>query len=379
VDVATQPAAPAQPAAAAPPPTISAERAASDAGDFKAFDAAHVASRSGKPPARVEAPVEPPAAGAVPAAGVTTDPAAGAPGADGKPLAQAAPLSRKEREQAEANDRVRKAVEAATTDLQREIAALRAKVTDPARREPQAPPSAAATWQETIERPDARTALLSEAEYFAKYPDAPYSAYARYATAHDRGRESLVSQAREAQAAQARELEAKGKTYGERLAAAKAADPDIATKIPPALLTARPISGMARDERGQPTEPVTFANVVAEVGLHSENPAALYTFLHANPAEADRISSLPPGQAWNALLRLDGRLSGPGAIATPDPAAAAAAALPETVSAAPPPVPRLDRPGSGGDAAVTALARGDFATFDRLEMDKARAKRGHRV
>jgi hypothetical protein len=76
--------------------------------------------------------------------------------------------------------------------------------------------------------------------------------------------------------------------------------------------------------------------------------------------------------------RLEGRLAGAGAPADSTAAAPAAPASPPVsrspITAAPPPPPTLRAAGNTSDPKAAALARGDFAEFDRLETEERMAK-----
>jgi hypothetical protein len=368
----TTPAAPAQPGSQTTdttPQPVAATAAAILSNDTGKYREARRAERAGKP---LEPVTMAPKADA-PADGATLEtPAAGTPG-----TTPAAPvLTRKEREQNEANERVRRAVELATADLRKEVETLRRQ---PAAGEPKpaaaapAAPVEAATWQDTIKSPDPRLALLGEQEYFAKYPEAPYAAYTRYAAAHDRASEAASVHEREHQAATQRELETVGEQYGERLKAAGKADPDLKTKIAPDILEARPISGLTRDAQGRVAEPITFANFITEIGLRSPAPAELYKYLTAHPDEADTIAKLPGQQALEALLRLDGRLS---AGVTKPAAAAAAAPTNKTVSDAPA-SPNVvgNRAAEATDPRTTAIRTGNTSAYRELRRQERAAGR----
>src|SRR6185295_8178089 len=117
----TAPAAPAQPTET--PTTIAPDHAAANAGNVQGFLDARAAQRDGKPLPPVEVP----------------DTA----------TAEAPKLSRKEREQQEANERVRTAVERATTDLRAQIDELKRSTAAPRRETPAepAPAPAVADWK----------------------------------------------------------------------------------------------------------------------------------------------------------------------------------------------------------------------------------------
>jgi hypothetical protein len=113
---------------------------------------------------------------------------------------------------------------------------------------------------------------------------------------------------------------------------------------------------------------------VAEAALLADHPAALLMHLQAHPEAAEAIVALPPRQWLFALARLDGSLASPTAK-TPAAPASPAAASPSPITAALPPPPTVSGHGSATDLKSAALARGDFAEFDRHWMDEQLAKR----
>lgn len=350
MDPVAAPAAAAQPAESTPV-TISATLDAASRGDFSAFDTASTAAQRGKPLPSVEA-TEPPPAPAAPAERT---------------------LSKR---QEEANNRTRAAVDAATADLRAELDRVKAQLSAPPARPVEQPAAPAAPAAPTV----------AEWKRLASLPDAPKLADFESVEEHTaamsffiattiRSEEQATARERQTDESRAKFLTERGQEYGSRLSAAREADPDIVSKIAPAIMAARPLSGLSDAERSR----ATFANLVAETGLFSEDPAGLYVHLTANPADAQRIASLPSQDAaLRALAQLDGRLTAGRAPAAPGPesrtAAPAAAAPPSTITAAPPPPPTVTRAGSTADPSKSALARGDFAAFDRIEMDKKRAR-----
>lgn len=347
--VTPAPAAPAQPAA---PVTVSATRDAATRGDLSAFERADAASRTGNPLPAVEVKPDAPAAPVTPAA---TTPAA--PVTD--PAAPPAEPTLSKRQQ-DANERTRRAVDAATADLRAEIERLKAG-------QPPAAPAATPTPAEP------------EWKRYSAHPDAPqledFDSVGEHAAAMalfvNRQMASEQTQATQQQQRDAF-LRTRAQSFGENLRQASDADPDFASKIPPEVLTARPLSAMT------PAERPTFANVVAEAAFRSDNPAAFLQYLHANPASVAEIAKLPSiDWALVALARLDGRISGaPAAPAATPPAAPAvpAAPVPSPISAAPPPPPTLST-NTSADPKAAALARGDFAAFDAIEQQERLAKR----
>lgn len=350
------PAAPAQPVVDAPIPTQSAERDLASKGDFKAFDKAHLAAKSGSP--LPDVPVTPDA------------PVAAAP------LAQSVPSPVSKRQQA-TNDAIRESVERATAEANAEIARLRTQID-----------ARSAPTQSQTPAPDAPPAV-PEYKRFSAMPDAPkleqfdslddFGAAMALFIADKRHEERQgADQRRQSDAQRDDYLKERDTHFRERLGAAAAADPDFINKIPPALLTAKPLSALTPAERAR----ATFANVAAEVAFHSDNPEILLPYLHAHQDETLKVAALPPAFWQAALARLDGRLSAAAAPAaslesaiTPEPPAPALLAQPSTISAAPPPPPAFKKTGTASDPKASALARNDFVTFDKLEMQEKLAQR----
>lgn len=344
-----EPAVPAQPAAE----TISATRAAANSGDLTAFLEADTSARAGKPLA--------PVAVAKPADAAVVE----AP-------AESRAVSKR---QQDTNDRIREAVERATAETRAELARLRAEFTPKPAPAPADTPTTVAEWKRIHALPDAPK--LTDFDTVEEHSAA--MAYFVHQTLNTE--RATADRQRQSRDADLTALATEGQSYGERMQKAAQADPDLKTKIAPELHDAYPISAYPVDPRsGQRVDPrtgqpvaLTFKNAIAEVGLRSESPAALYVYLSEHKDEAKRISSLHPDRAMEALQRLDGRLS---AGSPPAPQRSASPA-PSTITAAPPPPPSVSsQAGSSVDPQATALARGDFAAFDQLEMDKERKRRG---
>lgn len=342
---AQTPAAPAQPAPEVTAPvTVSASIDAANRDDFTAFDAAEVASRKGTPLPAVE--VE---AAADPAVPVVS-----------------------KRQQA-INDRVRDAVDKATADTRAENLRLKADL-DAARRPAQEPPKPAAAAP--VVQP-----TLAEAKRYAAMPDAPKLEDFESISEHSAAMALFVFQQASADARTAaqqtqfqdqrqRFLADTSQKYGEKLIAARDADPEFLTKIPAEVVNAMPLSGLGKDDRP------TFANVAAEAGLYSENPDLFYKYLHANRGEVDRIAALPQDQWLSTLRWLDGRVSASGSVpVTANPEPAAPVAVPSTITSAPAPPQLVQKPGSTTDPKAAAIARDDFAAFDRIETANLRARK----
>lgn len=335
--------APAAPAAA--PAPVSASVDALNKNDFTAFQDAEGAKRAGKPLSDVAA------------APATQTPATEPPPAATEP-AQPPALSKR---QQDANDRTRRAVEQATADLQARIRELEGRA------QPAQPPTPKEPeWRRYAAMPDA-----PKVDDFERIEDhtAAMSHFIATTMLQERA-QNAQHQQHESQ--RQRFLTERGEKFSTKLQEAAAADPDFLDKIPPAVATARPLSGLTSEER----QSATFANVAAEAAFRSEHPHVLLTYLHAHQDEVVAIASQPPSEWLPALIHLDGRLSGPlthpAAPAAPAPASSAS---PSPISAAPPPAPELRRTGASVDPKQAALDRGDFSTFQDLSRAERQAKR----
>lgn len=341
---------PAAPVAAAP--TISASRAASDAGNFDAFEKAESAKSKGTPLPDVAAPATPAKA----AAPVET------PAALAAPVEQ--PLSKR---QQETNERIRQAVEAATRDTQAELTRLRAQVGQP-------PTPAAPAKPDTPSVPDwKRLASMPNAPKLADFESVEEHAAAmaffvntqlhqeRTATERERAEHEQISGAHRARV----------ESFDARVNDLAQSDPDIVSKIVPIA--------QALGTRGGPY------SVISDLVLGSESGPQLLRHFHNDPqaleslvAMPERLRALPRLVAVREHIQVIVKRLGAledkvGSVLTA--AHESAAVEPSTISAAPPPSPQLSRSGTSTDPQKTAFARGDFATWDRLETEKARAKR----
>lgn len=323
--------------------TVSASVDAASRDDFSAFDAAELAAKKGTPLPVVERAA---------------------------PVAKDAPAPLSKRQQA-INDSIREAVDRATADSRAEVDRLRAQLAAaPVHKEPAAPVEVkppAVPYADSKRYADMPDAPKLEDFESIKYFDAAMAMFV-FQKASAEARETSQTEQHEQQ--RARFLSDVSQKYGEKLIAAREADPDFLSKIPPAIHEAMPLSGLPKGA------PSTFANVAAEAALYSEDPATFYKYLHANRGEVDRIAQLPTDQ-WLATLRwLDGRLSGsPVSGTAPIESPAAPAVMPSTITSAPAPPQLVQKPGSTTDPQSAALKRDDFAAFDRIEQQKMRAKR----
>lgn len=371
-----EPTAPASPAAPAQPvapitTTISATRDAANAGDFSKFQEAHDAVARGAAPARVEAVVDPKADEQVPRGTSTTPPPA--------------PPTVSKRQQA-TNDAIRTATERAVADATRdanaEIARLNGLIPkgDAAPRRDAAPVAPAAV-----------TTTVPEFRRIAALPDAPkvddvdadgkpvYESLGEHAAAMT----LFVNQTLRSEASTRTEGEQLAKVEVDRVSAfdtrvneVAKTDPEIVSKILPLA-----------QELGKAAGP---KRIVGNVALGSEVGPQLLRYFGERPDELTRLTTLPvhlrglPMKAAVAqhvqfIVKEIGKLeaqfdaSAAASSAAPEPAPAA----PSTVTAAPPPPPSLKRSGTSGDPKAAALARGDFATFQRIDLQEKIAARTH--
>lgn len=350
---ATTPAAPAPPA----PVTISATRDAANKGDFTAFDDAHTASRTGAPMARVEAPPEP-----LKAEPAKVDPA----------KVDAAPVSDVSKRQQKINDYERRIAE-----QDQRIRALEAREA-PAASRSEHPPVASAP-------PEAKVA---EWKRLAAMPEAPKLADFESVEEHTAAMSLFIADTRHAErlAADRQQQDTADVTaahqvrvdaFVARLEAAKTADPEFATKLSQTVKhDLKPFTALGKDEVGGPI------NVVGEQVYDSPLVATFLTHFSEHPEALDRliavpasVLALPASARANAhiqwIVREFGKLEA--ALEATPPAVVPeveAAAVPSTITAAPPPPKTITRAGSTADPQAAALTRGDFKTWDSIEMSK---------
>lgn len=340
------PAAPAQPE----PTTQPATHAAVVNQSTSEYRAARNAERAGKP---------------LPAVPIAAEP--------DTPLAAAAPappqLSRKERDQQDANDRTRKAVEAATADLRAELDRVKASVA--------APRSAPAT---AVADPPAPAAeKFPTLDIWAEKN--PGKTFDDYLDARDDFRTEQATKAAKVDQefkTRSEDLTKRGQAFSSAMGEAIKAEPDLADKIPPAMRDPQasiPLSAMSPEQ----LKTAKFSNLVAEAAFRSANggsgkPAELLKYLHANQAEAVRIAGIAQQygtfEALIALERIDERLA---ARAT---AAPTAQPKPKTLTSAPAQQETLGhRPAEATDPKDAAVRRGDTRAYREARREERRAER----
>lgn len=359
-DIAVAPA-PAQVESTAPE-TVSADTAAVEARNFGDFKAAHDGAKRGQPLPDVPAPAE-------------------------KPFNPPQISKRQER----ANEAVRVAAEKAVADAQAadraEIARLRAELQGrtPPRPEPvQQPPGpveAPKTFDDAIRRPDLSAALMTEAKFFETYPDAPYSAYSRYATQYDLGVSRQADQRRAEQTTVQEAQQHQISGFVAQLNAAAAADPTFATSLSPDVAHhLKPFAAVNR-AAGEVAGPI---NVIGEQVYASDIAPQMLRYFSAHPEELTRITAMPASLATlppalrepariNWMIREYGKLEGrvaaeSPAAETPEPEPEAA---PPTTTALPPPPPTLSRAGGAAkDSFESAIARKDVGRALKLDLQE---------
>jgi hypothetical protein len=176
-------------------------------------------------------------------------------------------------------------------------------------------------------------------------------------------------------------LQTQSDRYKEHLVSAQTADPEFTKKVAPEILKAVPSSALYQDDGTLvPGVRRTLANDIAQVGFdHPEHAPALYQYLTANRAEADRIAALAPPQWIPSLLVLVGRLSAgaPGAAAAAPAPAARAAAAPKHLTDAPAPhASRATRAAEAADPKDAAIRTQDTRAYRVIRRAERAAQMG---
>ena len=243
--------------------------------------------------------------------------------------------------------------------LLKQRAELRQEVSRPA---PAAVPAASAPAAGTPDplMPNVAQPMLSEATFFAQFPDRPYGDYtvyaARYAVEQARHEDRQRAQMQERQ----REIASRGQAFQERMTSA---DPDIWTKVLPDIAALKPVDALS------PQEPVTIANIVAQEIFISPIAPKLAIYLTDHPEDYRRLLTLSADGVIREMGRLEARLE---SGATPQPTL-------KTVTDAPPPPPSIyQRAAPPVDEVEAALAAGDFPRYKQAmnARDIAAAKSG---
>lgn len=346
---------PTPPAAPPPPETISATRDAANRGDFNAFDKAATAARVGKPLADVEAPPTPAAAAPAPAA---------APDTAAAPVPPPAP-KKYSLTQDELNDRVRTAVDAALADARR--------LATP----PSPPPSTPSASAPTKEAEHKRYLAMPDAPKLDQFESIEEHAAAMAVFIADKRYEERETARQQHDRQQQTESahDARLKSFDARVADAKAKDPAFLERVKPIASQLMPTANaqainaaIARGEIGGQPIPIGPLQALADEIIDSDQSAALLDHFQAHPDDFEKFATLrSPREVTRELARIEARLTPTAAAPTPAPK--------KLISDAPPPPPIISNPQTSADPKAAAIARGDFVTFDKLEMQAKRQQR----
>ena len=347
MDVVNTPATAPEPQA---PPTVQSAVHAAVAGTPADYRAARRAERAGKPlpdvpiPEPVADPDHPDAA--TPAAAAGTEPPK---------------LSRREREQHEANERTRKAVEAAHADMLAENARLKAEL---AKAKPAAPvaakPAAAAP------KPDANDATT--------YPDGVYDPKFIEDLADWKFAEHTKAAAAEqsqqiARTERVTSLKARNDKYAATIKTALDADPQALESLSDNVKALEPFEGF--NDKGElvtVTNPTGY-HAVAEMIMRSETPLALAQHFSKHEAELHRIAQLAPADLYFELGRVSERLTG---------GAKPSVSKPKVISSAPPVTEQLrSRATEPVDPMAAAIKNNDTRAYRQLRREQRIAQRAH--
>jgi hypothetical protein len=281
-------------AAAPAPETVSAAHAAVIAGDPGQYREAKRAERAGKPLEPVVVSKESP-----PAQQAGEKPAQAS--AEEGPAPKF--LSSKERHRLAENERIRQAVEEGITqrlaDARKTWDAEHpaAKPVEPIvveRAEPVVPLEPPKNFDEAIQRPDLTKPLLTEEQFFHAYPDAPYSAYARYASHYDLQARSQEDRRRADHAAILTAHKAQIDGFVGKLKAAAAADPTFTPSLSDRVkMQLKPFAALARDANGNVTEASGPINVIGEQVYASDLAPQMLRHFSAHPEDLDRLIAVP--------------------------------------------------------------------------------------
>lgn len=345
MDAPTPPAAPAPPTEPVAPP-LTATEAAVVANDFPAFDKADRAARAGKPlPAPEVTPVEEPA----PEAAVPEPPK----------------LSKR---QQDTNDRIREATERATADLRAENERLRAAAPPVERPRTEAPPA------ETPVQMAKRYAALPDAPKLADFDtiEEHHAAMALFIEDKRYHERSTEARSRAEYDQEEQRVRASSKGIFEALEARKKTDPEFYDRLDQKLLTELiPASVVPKDL------PIGPANIIAEALLrHPATAWDVTEYFNTHRDEYARLTARDPRTGVQRLSQADllreiGRIEGRLERATSDPPPA-----PKSVTDAPsPPVVLGSRSAAPVDPVEAAVKADDFATFNRLELERQAGSR----
>jgi hypothetical protein len=280
---------------------------------------------------------------------------------DSEPGTSAEPATTSSKTKANAETR-KAALHAEIQDLLTRRNALRAEMAAPP---PQSVPdvrpassSGPLPLSEFLARPDVAKPILTDAEFFAAYPDADYGAYTRYTSRYEVLSIRAEDQQRAAIEARQSQLMTQARTYAERVQSAQAEQ---------AFPIGEHLTGLVPASLVPDGKPVNAGNVIAQEILESEQPAALLRHLTDHPEAFHALAALPSALAVaKAIGRLEAQIGSP--LTPPSPVA-------KTTTSAPAPVETLGRkPSASADEAKAAVAAGDFARYASAMNAKERQR-----
>jgi hypothetical protein len=362
--------------------TVSATRAAADAGDVSKFLDADREARAGKAPARVERPK----ASVEEKRGAPGRPnAASVAGKSGEPAKGPTAADRDADERLTA--RIREAVDTATAGSKAEIDALRRQLAEkaPAGEPTNTPAKTEPAYKRYLAMPDAPKVEEFESVLEFNAAVSHFIAGKMHAEELEAGRAGAAGVERTRQ-----ELK-RVETFQGRIKAYKDADPTFS----PAVLSpdVRQLHGFSklaeinekREAAGQPALPATVDHAIAENMYDSEYPGQIARYLSDHPEELATLRACANPRALDrAFVRLEGKVSAspaadkqPAATTTTQTTAAdAEAVVDRSVTKHSPPAPTFGKAGSAADPFKQAVEKGDVGMFLQLDREQMAAKRG---
>lgn len=274
------------------------------------------------------------------------DPPASEPGTPSKPNAE----TRKPELESDIRDLL-----AERARIKADIEALRSSKPTVDATPPASSPGTARPLIEAIKSPDIDRPPLSDAEFFAQYPDATLVDLNRYAARYE-----ILSDRRHAEVTQT--VQGRTSGYTAKMADALKADPQLWTSLDPRL-NAAPVDVLPAGVTP------TAANALAQEILTCDDPAAVLKHLTAHPEALTRLLAAPNGLA---IARGLGRIEASLSSTAQQPAPAG-----DPVSLAPKPTPSLGKkPAQPADELADAIRTGDFAKYSELTNRKELSKTG---
>jgi hypothetical protein len=243
--------------------------------------------------------------------------------------------------------------------LEQQLADLHAARTPTPDAQPSSSPAVVPLAQ-IIQRPDIGQPLLTDTDFYARYPEATAGDFTRYVTRYE-----LVHDRQERARTDA--ITTRLTTYQTQVQAAVKDNPQFLESLHPRVASLMPAE--VAISRGLP---VTAEHVIGQAIITAADAPALMTHFSAHPDEIDRIAALgSEAQIVREIGRIEARLS------TPPPASPSPQ---KTTSTAPPPSPPLgSRPAQPVNGKEAALAARDFLRY-RAEAnaeDAARVTTAH--